>query len=95
MNLKDDNTIICRCADVTLGEIKEVIRKGYTTLDEIKRLTRAGMGQCQGKTCRNLLLQVIANELHLPLTEIELSRLRPPSVTIPLELLAKEDENEK
>jgi bacterioferritin-associated ferredoxin len=80
---------------VTLGEIKEVIRKGYTTLDEIKRLTRAGMGQCQGKTCRNLLLQVIANELHLPLTEIELSRLRPPSVTIPLELLAKEDENEK
>ncbi len=95
MNLKDDNTIICRCADVTLGEIKEVIRKGYTTLDEIKRLTRAGMGQCQGKTCRNLLLQVIANELHVPVTEIELSRLRPPSVTIPLELLAKEDGNEE
>ncbi len=95
MNLKDDNTIICRCADVTVGEIKEVIRKGYTTLDEIKRLTRAGMGQCQGKTCRNLLLQVIANELHVPVTEIELSRLRPPSVTIPLELLAKEDGNEE
>lgn len=95
MNLKDDNTIICRCADVTLGEIREVIRKGYTTLDEIKRLTRAGMGQCQGKTCRNLLLQVISNELHVPVTEIELSRLRPPSVTIPLELLAKEDENEE
>jgi bacterioferritin-associated ferredoxin len=95
MNLKDDNTIICRCADVTLGEIKEVIRKGYTTLDEIKRLTRAGMGQCQGKTCRNLLLQVIASELHVPVTEIELSRLRPPSVTIPLELLAKEDGNEE
>jgi NAD(P)H-nitrite reductase large subunit len=95
MNLKDDNTIICRCADVTVGEIKEIIRKGYTTLDEIKRLTRAGMGQCQGKTCRNLLLQVIANELHVPVTEIELSRLRPPSVTIPLELLAKEDGNEE
>ncbi|HPJ11778.1 MAG TPA: (2Fe-2S)-binding protein [Caldisericia bacterium] len=95
MNLKDDNTIVCRCADVTVGEIKEIIRKGYTTLDEIKRLTRAGMGQCQGKTCRNLLLQVIANELHVPVTEIELSRLRPPSVTIPLELLAKEDGNEE
>ncbi|MDD4028395.1 MAG: (2Fe-2S)-binding protein [Caldisericia bacterium] len=94
MNLKDDNTIVCRCADVTLGEIKEAIRKGYTTLDEIKRLTRAGMGQCQGKTCRNLLLQIIANELHISPTDVELSRLRPPSVTIPLELLAKEDANE-
>ncbi len=95
MNLKDDNTIVCRCADVTLGEIKEVIRKGYTTLDEVKRLTRAGMGQCQGKTCRNLIIRVIADELHISPEEVKISRFRPPSVTIPLGLLAKEDANEE
>ncbi|WP_369294201.1 (2Fe-2S)-binding protein, partial [Klebsiella pneumoniae] len=51
----DDDTIICRCEDITWGEINKQLDKGYTTLDEIKRLTRAGMGPCQGKTCRRIL----------------------------------------
>ena len=95
MNIKDDKTIVCRCADVTLGEVREVIKKGYTSLDEVKRLTRAGMGQCQGKTCRNLLINIIASELGIQPEDVEISRFRPPSVTIPLELLAKEDADEK
>ena len=44
----DENTIICRCSDVTLKEIRELIKDGYVTFDEIKRITRAGMGPCQG-----------------------------------------------
>ncbi|MCK5848750.1 MAG: (2Fe-2S)-binding protein [Caldisericia bacterium] len=95
MSTKDEKTIVCRCADVTLGEIKDVIRKGYTSLDEIKRLTRAGMGQCQGKTCRNLIINIIATELGIRSEDVKISRFRPPSVTIPLELLAKEDADEE
>ena len=41
-----DNTIICRCEEVTLGEIREYIRKGYQTIEEIKRISRCGMGPC-------------------------------------------------
>ena len=36
--MKDD-TIICRCEDVTWGEIRQALEKGYTSLDEIKRIT--------------------------------------------------------
>ena len=39
----DENTIICRCSDVTLRK-SELIKDGYVTFDEIKRITRAGMG---------------------------------------------------
>ncbi|HHY04456.1 MAG TPA: (2Fe-2S)-binding protein, partial [Thermoanaerobacterales bacterium] len=53
-------TIICRCEDISLEEIQEVIGKGYTDMDEIKRITRCGMGQCQGRTCRSLLLAELA-----------------------------------
>ncbi|MCL4515802.1 MAG: (2Fe-2S)-binding protein, partial [Firmicutes bacterium] len=36
----EDKTIICRCEDVSLEEIRELIREGFTTLDEIKRISR-------------------------------------------------------
>mgnify|MGYP006295387447 CR=1 FL=1 len=43
--MKDD-VIICRCEDITLKEIRELIKEGYTTLDEIKRALRLVMGSC-------------------------------------------------
>ena len=55
----DENTIICRCSDVTLKEIRDLIAQGYVTYDEIKRITRIGMGPCQGKTCGQLVLREI------------------------------------
>lgn len=44
----EDHVIICRCEEITYGEIKQAIRDGATTLDGIKRVTRAGKGLCQG-----------------------------------------------
>ena len=55
-----DQTIICRCEDVTREDILAAINDGCRTLDEIKRITRAGMGPCQGRTCRNLIAQELA-----------------------------------
>ena len=55
-----DEIILCRCEDVTWGEIREHLQNGWTDPEEIKRLTRAGMGRCQGTTCRNLILKEIA-----------------------------------
>ena len=53
--MTSDEIIICRCEDVTLSEVRELIQQGYTTLEEIKRVARCGMGPCQGKTCGPLI----------------------------------------
>ena len=54
----DDDMIICRCEEITKGEIKAAIRNGMQTLNGIKRVTRAGMGLCQGQTCQRLVTQI-------------------------------------
>lgn len=56
----DEETIICRCEDLTLGELRHRIKQGYTGWEELKRITRCGMGSCQGKTCRALILRELA-----------------------------------
>ena len=91
----DENTIICRCSDVTLKEIRELINDGYVTFDEIKRITRAGMGPCQGKTCGYLIMREIANATGQNLKDIKFQTNRPPVVGVKLGLIAKEGKKEK
>ena len=83
-----DETIICRCEDVTWGEIRKTLEKGYTSLNEIKRITRAGMGRCQGKTCRRILLREIAKYYHKKIEDIDISTFRPPVKPVKLGTLA-------
>jgi len=92
----DEDIIVCRCEDVTLGDIRKAIREGATTMDEIKRITRAGMGPCQGKTCRLLVAAELAKHLGKPISEIIPSTYRPPTKAVKLGDLAKmEDDREK
>jgi glycerol-3-phosphate dehydrogenase len=58
--------IVCRCELVTLAQIKEAIHRplGATTLDGIKRRTRAGSGRCQGGFCSPRIIEILAKELH-------------------------------
>ncbi len=58
-----DNMIICRCEEITKGEIRKAIYDGMWTMTEIKRYTRAGMGLCQGQTCSRMIKGMIAKEL--------------------------------
>lgn len=64
--------VICRCELVTLAEIKDAIHRplGATTIDGIKRRTRAGSGRCQGGFCSPRVLEILAQELHKEVTEI-------------------------
>ena len=88
----DDNTVICRCEDITWGEIRKQLDKGYHTLDEIKRITRAGKGPCPGKTCRRILIYAIARYLNKSPEEVSLSTFRPPANPIPLKDLFERGE---
>jgi|YelNatPaOPRAMG01_1025707.scaffolds.fasta_scaffold00807_15 NAD(P)H-nitrite reductase large subunit len=56
--MKKDNLIVCRCEDVSFKEIEALIKKGFS-LEEIKKLTRCGMGYCQGRTCFNILIRLL------------------------------------
>jgi bacterioferritin-associated ferredoxin len=91
--MMNDETIICRCEDVKWGEIRKVLDKGYTSLNEIKRITRAGMGRCQGKTCRRILLREIARYQKMKIEEIELTTFRPPTKPIKLGTLAGDNDD--
>jgi len=58
----DDDMIVCRCERVTAGEIRSLIRSGLRDLNELKAVTRAGMGACGGKTCPSLIKRLFREE---------------------------------
>ena len=74
-----EDIIICRCQEVTRREILDAIADGATTVDGVKRRTRAGMGLCQGKTCERLVAKIIAEQTGRPMAEI-----LPPKSRIPV-----------
>ncbi len=57
-----DEAVVCRCERVTVGEIRARIREGYRDVNEIKTVTRAGMGACGGKTCAALIARLFREE---------------------------------
>ena len=87
-----DNEIICRCSDLSRKDIKNLIEQGYTTFDEIKRVSRAGMGPCQGRNCMPLIIKEISQITGQPMQEIIPGTYRPPVKAIPMGEIAKTKE---
>lgn len=75
--MQTKETIVCRCEDITLDEIQALIKQGYRTIDEIKRVIRAGMGPCQGRTCRMLIAQELAKFYGIPVGDVLMPTFRP------------------
>ena len=57
-----DDEVVCLCERVTAGQIRELVKKGITDMNQIKSLSRAGMGPCGYKTCENLMKQIFQAE---------------------------------
>ena len=87
--------IICRCNDVTQKEIEDLIDQGITDIEEIKRLTRIGMGPCQGRTCIPLVIGIIARKTGKKPDEIPVPATRVPVRPVMMGVLAGEMENEE
>ena len=79
----EDETIICRCERVSLGEIRSAIRSGMRDLNQLKAVTRAGMGACGSKTCSTLLMNIFRSEGVKP-EEVTAFTRRPLFVEAPL-----------
>lgn len=86
----DGDIIICRCRDVTEGEIKQAITDGFDTMELLKRRTKLGTGTCGGRTCLALAQRILARETGRNVDEIKLPRERAPIVPLPLRFAAGE-----
>ena len=71
----DYGKIICRCEEISKGEIIDALRSPLPvyTVDAIKRRVRPGMGRCQGGFCMPLVMEIISKEANIPLEEVKKS----------------------
>jgi bacterioferritin-associated ferredoxin len=74
----DDSTIVCRCEEITAGEIRKVAALGCVGPNQAKAFTRCGMGPCMGRKCAATVSQLIAQVRGLPVAEVGHYRIRPP-----------------
>lgn len=89
--MSEKANVICRCEEVEIAEIREWIARGYDTFDELKRELRVGMGPCQGRGCRDIILREISRATGKPISEISPGTMRPPVKPIKLGLLAEDE----
>ncbi len=82
-----DDVVVCRCERVTAGEIRDLIRRGYRDVNEIKTVTRAGMGSCGSKTCAALIRRIFREE-GIPDAEVVEGTKRPLFMEVPLAVFA-------
>ena len=92
----DDNIIVCRCERVSVGEIRKWIRSGVKDFNELKALTKIGMGACGGKTCTPLINRVFQEE-GISIDDITPGTKRPLFIEVPMGIfaLAKEKKEGK
>lgn len=68
----DYGEIVCRCEEISRGEILDALRSPICvpTVDGVKKRVRAGMGRCQGGFCSPVVMKIIAEFLNVPLSEV-------------------------
>ncbi len=83
-----DDTVICRCEDVKMSDLRKTIKEGFITPGALKISVRAGMGNCQGRTCGPLIYDLLnfssGCEIREPFST------RPPLKPVKIANLAKE-----
>ncbi|MFJ0651748.1 (2Fe-2S)-binding protein, partial [Bordetella bronchiseptica] len=83
-----DDTIVCRCEEITAGQIRATVRLGCSGPNQMKAFLRCGMGPCQGRLCGLTVSELIADERGVPLPEVGYYRLRFPTKPVTLGELA-------
>ena len=86
----EDDLLICRCEEVTKGEIRKAVHEGIFTVEEMRRFVPNGMGLCQGQTCGRLVKGIMARELKVRPAEIEPATARAPMRPIEMRILAED-----
>lgn len=85
---QDDDVTVCRCEEVTAGEIRQCVRLGAEGPNQLKAYCRAGMGPCQGRMCSLTVSEIIARERGTLVPRVGFLRPRPPVKPLTLGELA-------
>ncbi|MDF2642584.1 MAG: FAD/NAD(P)-binding oxidoreductase [Pseudomonas sp.] len=85
-----DDVMVCRCEEVTAGELRSFVAMGCSGPNQAKSFGRCGMGPCQGRMCGLTVTEVIAKARGVPAQEVGYYRIRPPIKPITLGELAGE-----
>ena len=83
----DNNIIVCRCERVSVGEIRKWIRSGVKDFNELKALTKVGMGACGGKTCTPLINRIFQEE-GISIESVTPGTKRPLFIEVPMGIFA-------
>lgn len=89
----NEATIVCRCEEVSAGQILESLTLGALDMSQIKAFTRCGMGLCQGRMCELTIAEIIAHAQGKYPCEVGFFRGRPPNKPITLGQLAGQVNN--
>lgn len=84
----NNKIFVCRCEEVTIEELRMYIKMGFTSLNELRKLLRVGMGPCQGRGCREIVLREISKATNVPISSLSPGTFRPPSKPIPFGSIA-------
>jgi NADPH-dependent 2,4-dienoyl-CoA reductase/sulfur reductase-like enzyme len=84
----DDGTIVCRCEEVTVGQIRAAVARGVTGPNQLKVFTRCGMGPCQGRLCNLTVTELVASLRGITPEQAGTYRARPPFKPVTLGELA-------
>lgn len=89
-----DETVVCRCEEVSAGDIRKFVVLGCLGPNQTKSFGRPGMGPCQGRLCGLTVSEIIADARDRPLTEVGYYRIRPPIKPVTLGELAAMHESD-
>ncbi|WP_417260895.1 MULTISPECIES: NAD(P)/FAD-dependent oxidoreductase [Alphaproteobacteria] len=89
--LPADDVMVCRCEEITAGQIREAVDLGAPGPNQVKSYLRCGMGPCQGRMCGPTVTQIIADRRKKQAGDIDYYRIRPPLKPLALAELATMD----
>ena len=86
---RDSATVICRCENVRVGELRDAIKLGCSGPNQLKAFTRCGMGPCQGRLCGHAVVETIADACGVTPERVGYYRVRPPIKPITIGEIAR------
>jgi NAD(P)H-nitrite reductase large subunit len=87
---EDDHILLCRCEEISKGDIRRALHTGLRTFNELRRETRMGMGLCQGQTCTRIIRSFISRELGCSPDEVGMPTPRTPARPVPMAVIARD-----
>ncbi|NIY95951.1 FAD-dependent oxidoreductase [Salipiger sp. HF18] len=87
-----DDTLVCRCEEITAGQIRAAATAGAPGPNQVKAFLRTGMGPCQGRTCGLAVTGLIAQSSGRSPDDTGYFRIRPPLKPLTLSEMAARDD---